>query len=209
MEEHHFRALIRELITLWTALQPMKTSQQQTERLGSNPNHGGPRSVGGRASELDMWATIKLREIAADCAQSLGQQRSFGDKQAGVMLNFLRFNAQQITQLDHYDDAILMELKKIRNELREYVDPVAATRRTRLACRTSGALHTAADMAVIISEATGKQVARKQITYWADSGQIAEYRRHDGVRMFSLAEVTRFAERYRDRRLLDNSPQQD
>lgn len=204
--ETTLRTLARELINLWHALQPLKTSTQQHEHLGSNPNHAGPTTIGGKATELDIWGTLKLRDIAADCAQSLGHYRAFGDKPAMVILNYLRFNAQPISQLDHYEDAIGMELTTIRNELRGFVQPVAATKRTRLACTASGILHTAADMAVIISEALGKPVTRKQITYWGTSGQISEYWRDDGVRVYALSEVAAFAQRYRDRRSLDNYP---
>lgn len=194
VSDAELRGLCRELMGFWEMLEADKLLPAPTERVGSNPNRGGPRPVGGRATELDMMLTLKLRVIAADCAESINARRAFGDKSAVEILRFISFNAHSISILDHFEDAIWFELAGMRRELRGFFTPVASTRRTRLAMSTAEDLHTAATTAENLISAYGlnldRDKLRKQITYWANSGKIAEYWRADGVRVYKQCEVT-------------------
>lgn len=48
---------------------------------------------------------------------------------------------------------------------------------------------TAADLAPVVSDITGKHISRKQITYWGRAGHIAHRTRRDGEQVYRLADA--------------------
>lgn len=59
---------------------------------------------------------------------------------------------------------------------------------------------TAADLAPLVTAATGKPITRKQLTYWGRSGRITAYTQPDGTTQYRIDQTINAAREYTDKR---------
>lgn len=82
-----------------------------------------------------------------------------------------------------------------------WLNPKANTQVVNAAVEQAPCRYTAADAAALASAATGRDVTRKQVTYWGRSRQeVSAQLSEEGVTTYELGEIVDVARGYKDRR---------
>lgn len=143
-----------------------------------------------------------LRTIACDALTYTTATGYAHDTKPGILCAHIAYHAHTIaTDFPAADELHeLMEKQEdyIRRDINKRFGQPHITREF-ASVRPTG-YGTAADLAPLVSAATGRTITRKQIRYWGVSGRIEENLTEDGTMYYSLAEAIEVAQTYRDQR---------
>lgn len=161
----------------------------------------GPREPGNLfLISLDRDLVSRLHEYTRDCCNHLDPSRII-TWDGAELCSWVAFNAQGVSELAFAPD-LLEELQHQAHTLNRRLNPRADTPHVKEAAKAVTTLYTAADAAALASAATGKNIDRKQVTYWGRKaeGGITAHLTEDGTAMYQLCDVVAAAQEYKDQR---------
>jgi hypothetical protein len=188
MNEQEFRHHIRKLKALHQLLELEKTNQPNAQNNGTRNTTPQPQTPGGYATQLSIDLTLRLFEITRDAANYIQPGRIL-HKDYTQLCDFLTFNAQPITELGFFDDAIVPEINDHISTMTRFLrldDPV--TNSPWLSWRTL----------IIKAQAMGVTITREQLRQWARRGKVDTKIGAHGLATYNTQQVLTIVDRLRD-----------
>jgi hypothetical protein len=136
--------------------------------------------------------------MIVDAAEHIGTHPAQRD--GASLCDFVGWNSHLIALDFPAADDLLHLMKQQANWLAARLTPKADTTRVREAVKEIEKLYSASDAAALASAATGKDIDRKQVTYWGRSGRISRYLDPAGASTYNLSEVIEAVMSYKDNR---------
>ncbi|AZA08712.1 hypothetical protein [Corynebacterium pseudopelargi] len=189
LNEQEARQLIRTSIALHQELEHKKHSPPpQKEKIGHTPPHPGPRTPGGRLTDISIDLATNLAELIRDLAHRVTPGREL-PAEAIPLLRWLQFNLQAAMQQDFIQD-VLDEIEQQRKQLTGLLQPAEPATQSAKTFNTATAV-------LQVLQMHGHLKTREDLRNWANRGYISRVKDRQGRSLYCAAEAIQHIEHQR------------
>lgn len=200
-DEWAIRDTARTLATLYRELDAAKYERGKPPEVRIMKPSFGPRDPANTfLMSLDADLTSRLFEMVGECRTHI-EPTMVLHHHGPRLCEWIAFNAQAVADLPVAPD-LLEEMHDQARRITRRIRPTSSTAKVREAAKVAPRRYTAAEAAALASAATGRNIDRKQVTYWgrAKGKGVTPELGPDGTATYDLNEVIEAATAYRDGR---------